>query len=227
MRALLLLGLLASACAHSGVRDLSGREVAYFQALSTELSHADGVLKEIAAGNRVTEERAVSEVVQYQTKVEASRLVYSVREVLTAPKGDQAPFVQATRNKVVLLQLASLADLLDERVSAELAVGDERRRQLAKLTRQLRETVGDVVESGQSIHQYLDRSGSQEILDVIAETKRQLDAFQGSIADAEKSNAAIAVLQEKSEKADKAVTQTSDAINRLIDLWGRLNKAGH
>jgi hypothetical protein len=227
MRALLLLCLLATACAHSGVRDLSGREVAYFEALSAELSHADGVLKEIAAGNRVTEERAVSEVVQYQAKVEASRLVYSVREVLTAPKGDQAPFVQATRNKVVLLQLASLAGLLDERVSAELAVGDERRRQLAKLTRQLRETVGDVVESGQSIHQYLDRSGSQEILDVIAETKRQLDAFQGSIAEAEKSNGAIAVLQEKSEKADKAVTQTSDAINRLIDLWGRLNKAGH
>jgi len=226
MRALPWLVLFATACAHSGVRDLSGREVAYFQALSAELSHADGVLGEIAAGNRVTEERAVSEVAQYQAKVEASRLVYSVREVLTAPKGDHAPFIQATRNKVVLLQLASLADLLSERVSAEMAIGDERRRQLAKLTRQLRATVGDVVESGQSIHQYLDRSGSQEVLDIIVETKRQLDAFQGSVAEAEKSNAAIAVLQDKGEKADRAVTQTSDAINRLVDLWGRLNKEG-
>jgi hypothetical protein len=224
MKAAAFFLLLASACAHSGTRELSQRELDYFKALSAELARSDRALREIASGNRVTEERAISEVVQYQAGVEASRFVYSVREVLTAPASDRAPLIQATRNKVILLQLASLADLESERVKVELAIGDDRRRQLAKLTTQLRASVGDVIETGEAIHRYLDRNEVAQLLDVVAETKRQLDAFQGSIAEAEQSNSAVIALQEKGDKADRVVTQTSDAINRLVDLWSRLNK---
>jgi hypothetical protein len=219
------LALLLCGCSHQAVRELTSREQKYFEALSTELKRGGAGLQKVVEGNRVAEEQAIREVVLYQAKAEAARLVYSVREVLTAPSTNRAPFIQATRNRIVLLQVASLADFEEERLAAELAAGDARRHDLQELVLQLHANVADVIATGRALHGYLDQGDVQGIAAVAGEIKRQLDAFSSGLAQADQTNSVVKVLATRAAEADKPVAQANDAIGKFIDLWSRLNKS--
>ena len=216
--------LLLGGCRHAAVRELNAREQRYFEALSAELRRAEPTFQEIAAGNRVNEERAVREVALQDVRVEAARLVYSVRELLTAPRRDRAAFVQETRNKVVLLHLASLADFEEARVGAELAAGDERRAKLEALRKGLLDRVRDVIATDRALHAYLDRRDVEGVADLAREVGRQLDAFRGELAQADRANPVVAAADRGAVPAADVAAKASRSIDELVQLWTRLDR---
>ena len=134
----------------TGIRNLTEREQMYFKELQNELKSSGKKFKRHLDRNlAINEEIALKEISMFEDKMLMSKMVYSVREVLKAPKSDRAQFIQVTRNKVILYHLAEVAGASNENFAAQLAVAKERRTQIMADFSELKMLVNNAIISNE------------------------------------------------------------------------------
>lgn len=225
MRLVAIVSLVFCAACPSGknIRRLDAIEEKYYGALDQRLTNSKAPMAELIGGTRTIEERSVREIATREARVQAASMVYGVREMLTAPKSDRTAFIQATRNKVVLLSLDRLAALVDESVRSQMAMGDELRKGLDTLLDSLINNVHQVIETEKSLHSYLNQDTPSALRDVLLEVQRQLSAFNGEIAKAANSNPVVQRLADEANRAQQNVSKAKEDLDKFIDVWSRLN----
>jgi len=222
---ILLAGSLLAGCVtDKGVRQLQALEQQYFEKMSNELRTSQTSINDVLAKTSVTERAAIREVVSFQSRIDNARRVYSLREMLTAPKSDSAEFIQVTRNKIILYHLAEALDAQNEKAVAMTVVGDSQRKQLSQLYQDLVAQTAKVLETEKALHQYLNQAPPQHFSDSLAEVGRQLQAFNGEIQKADQQNAVIQVLTVVGQHSEKRLEQVDMALDKFIELWPQLNK---
>lgn len=217
--------LLAGCGGGKGIRKLESVEKQYFETLDKELEASLGPIHEVMALTARNEEQAVREIASFEARIANARRIYSLREVLTAPKSDSSEFVQVTRNKVILYHLAEAVGAENERVAATLAIADAQRKQLTQLYGDIATQSKAVLQTEQALHQYLNQELPQQFSDSLAEVAKQLGAFNEEIQQAEQSNALIPVLMQVGKQADQRVDQVDQGLDKFIEFWPRLNTA--
>ena len=215
--------LLAGCAGGKGIRKLEDVEKKYFEALDAELKASQGPIDGVLALTARNEEQALREIAAFEGRMANARRIYSLREVLTAPKGDSAEFIQVTRNKVILYHLAEAVDAENERLAATLAIADSQRKQLSQLYGELVSQSKAVLETEQALHQYLNQDLPRHFSDSLAEVGRQLGAFNEQIQQADQSNTLIPVLLQVGKQAGKRVEQVDQGLEKFIEFWPRLN----
>jgi hypothetical protein len=215
--------LLAGCGGGKGIRKLEDVEKKYFETLDAELQASLGPINEVMALTARNEEQAIREIAAFEARMANARRIYSLREVLTAPKGDSAEFIQVTRNKVILYHLAEAVDAENERVAATLAIADSRRKQLTQLYGDIVTQSQAVLQTEQALHQYLNQELPQQFSDSLAEVARQLGAFNQEIQQADQNNALIPVLMQVGKHAEHRVEQVDQGLDKFIEFWPRLN----
>lgn len=221
----LFAALLMNACSTSGIRKLSEVETEYFSKLKSHLQDStprlQNFLEKRTAG---IEEAALLEIALLDDNIRRAKLVYSLREVLTAPASDSAEFVQVTRNKVILYHLAEAGQARNERLAAELAKGKEERNQLVSNLAALSKLVAETIASNEVLHNHLNQPGTAQLTDFIAEVGHQVTAFNEGIKAADQNNTAIQHMVEAGMVADRRVQQTEEGLSKFIDVWSKLNE---
>jgi hypothetical protein len=218
-----LAAVLLAGCGGKGIRKLEDVEKKYFEALDAELKASQGSIDGVLALTAKNEEQAIKEIAAFEGRMANARRIYSLREVLTAPKGDSAEFIQVTRNKVILYHLAEAVDAENQRLAAVLAVGDAHRKQLSQLYGDIVAQSKLVLETELALHQYLNQDLPQHFADSLAEVGRQLSAFNEQIQQADQNNAVIPVLTQVGQQAGQRVEQVEQGLGKFIEFWPRLN----
>ncbi len=220
---MVLAAVLLAGCGGKGIRKLEDVERKYFQTLEAELKASQGPIDEVMALTARNEAQAIREIAAFEARMANARRIYSLREVLTAPKGDTAEFIQVTRNKVILYHLAEAVDAENQRVAATLAIADARRKHLSQLYGDLVAQSKTVLETEEALHQYLNQDLPKHFSDSLAEVSRQLGAFNEEIQKADQSNALIPVLSQVGTQAQHRVEQVDQGLDKFIEFWPRLN----
>jgi predicted RND superfamily exporter protein len=221
---LLTSSLLVGCVTDKGVRKLQALEQQYFERMSQELSNSQQPINNILEKTAVSERAAIREITSFQSRLENARRVYSLREMLTAPKNDSAEFIQVTRNKIILYHLAEAIDAQNERAVAMSAVADGQRKQLSQLYQDLVSQTAKVLETEKALHQYLNQAPPRHFSDSLAEVGRQLQAFNEEIQKADQQNTVIRALTGVGQHSEKRLEQVDTALDRFIELWPQLNK---
>ncbi len=221
----LLMGALLVGCvSDKGVRRLQELEQHYFERMSQELKNSQKPIDEILEKTAVNEQAAVRQIVSFQSRIDNARRIYSLREMLTAPKSDSGEFVQVTRNKIILYHLAEAIDAQNERAVAISSVGATQRKQLSQLYQDLVSQTSKVLDTEKALHQYLHQAPPQHFSDSLAEVSRQLHAFNEEIQKADQQNLVIQTLTGVGQHSEKRLEQVDTALDRFIELWPQLNK---
>jgi hypothetical protein len=220
-----LAAVLLAGCGGKGIRKLETVEKQYFEALDKELQASVGPIHEVMALTAKNEEQAIREIAAFEARMANARRIYSLREVLTAPKSDSSEFIQVTRNKVILYHLAEAVDAENERVAATLAIADSQRKQLTQLYGDIVTQSQAVLQTEQALHQYLNQELPQQFSDSLAEVAKQLGAFNEEIQQADQNNALIPVLMQVGKHAEHRVEQVDQGLDKFIEFWPRLNTA--
>ena len=215
--------VLLSACSSSGIRQLSDVETAYFSKLKAQLRESTPKLKAELETTKANEDAALLHVAQLDDNIRRAQLVYSLREVLTAPAADSARFIQVSRNKVILYSLAEAGQARNEKQSAELAKGAEERRQLLSNLDTLNKLAADVIASNEVLHNHLNQSGTAQLTDFLSEVGRQVTAFNTGIKAADQNNTAIQSMVEAGKVADQRVQDAEGKLSKFVDVWSKLN----
>ncbi|MDY7232763.1 hypothetical protein [Hyalangium rubrum] len=221
---LVLVAALLSGCVGGrGIRKLEDIEKQYFEALAKELEASQQPIDGLLADAARVDAQALREIASFESRIANARRIYSLREMLTAPKGDSAEFIQVTRNKVILYHLVEAVDAENERVSAALATADAQRKQLSQLYGEVVSHTRQVVETEKALHQYLNQSPPQQFADSLAEAGRQLVAFNQEVQQTDQQNALMPVLTEVGQQAQKRLDQVDEGLDKFIEFWPRLN----
>lgn len=221
----LFAAVLLNACSTSGIRKLNEVETEYFSKLKSHLQDSTPKLQNLLENRTaVNEEAALLHVALLDDNIRRAKLVYSLREVLTAPASDSAEFVQATRNKVILYHLAEASQARNERLAAELAKGKEERRQLISDLDALNKLVAETIASNEVLHNHLDKPGTAQLTDFIAEVGHQVTAFNEGIKAADQNNTAIQHMVEAGKVADRRVQRAEEGLSKFIDVWSQINE---
>lgn len=215
--------ILFSGCSSSGIRKLSDVETEYFSKLKSHLQESTPKLQNLLGETASNEEVALLHTAQLDDNIRRAKLVYSLREVLTAPAGNSAPFIQVTRNKVILYHLAESGQASNEKLAAELAKGDEERKQLVSDLNELNKLVSDAIASNEVLHNYLNQSGTSALMEFITEVGRQVTAFNEGIKTADQKNSAIQRMVEAGKVAEQRRKDVEDQLSKFIDVWSTLN----
>lgn len=221
----LFAAVLLNACSTSGIRKLSEVETEYFSKLKSHLQDSTPRLQNfLEKRTAVSEETALLHIAHLDDNIRSSKLVYSLREVLTAPASDSAEFVQVTRNKVILYHLAEAGQARNERLTAELAKSKEERRQLISEFDALNKLVAETIASNELLHNHLDKPGTAQLTDFIAEVGHQVTAFNEGIKAADQNNTAIQQMVEAGKIADRRVQHAEEELSKFIDVWSKINE---
>lgn len=218
-----LAAVLLVGCGGKGIRKLEDVEKKYFEALDQELQASLGPINEVMALTARNEEQAIREIAAFEARLANARRIYSLREVLTAPKSDSSEFIQVTRNKIVLYHLAEAVDAENERVAATLAIADAQRKQLTQLYGDMVTHSQAVLQTEKALHQYLNQDLPAQFTDSLEEVSRQLGAFNEEIQKADQNNALIPVLTQVGKHAEQRVGQVDQGLDKFIEYWPRLN----
>ena len=212
------------ACAPQGIRKLDSIELNYYKALQKELEASE---KPLVTLFQVTTtgsyDLALRETARFEGDLDASKAVYSVREMLTAPDGSPE-FIQVTRNKVVLYYLAEGAVARNERTAAALRLAREQAARLIKLEQDLIQAAKAAVASEQALHNFLNQGTAANLDTVIAEVRRQLAAFNDEIKKADQENSTIQKLSAQGKAAQDAVDKADEGLQRFMTIWPQLPK---
>ena len=207
----LCIGLILSGCAAKGIKKLEGIDLSYYKALQKELEANEKPFASVWEATISNHQLAIQEAARFQGDLQAAKVVYSVREMLTAP-GGSPEFIQVTRNKVILYYLADLAVAQNEKTAAELQLASERGKQLAGLERNLIACAKAVVSSEQALHNFLNQSTGANIEGIILEVQRQLQAFNDEIKKGDQANPAIKKLVEQGKAARDAIDKANEGL---------------
>src|SRR5688572_4821970 len=91
---MLLMGSLLVGCvSDKGVRKLQALELQYFERMSQELANSQKPINDILEKTAVSERAAIREITSFQRRLNNAQRVYSLREILTAPRNDSAEFI--------------------------------------------------------------------------------------------------------------------------------------
>lgn len=214
-------------CFGSGIRKLNEVEMNYFVGLQEQTQASEermtSLLEEQTAFN---EEQAIRESARFRNDIRRAKIVYSVREVLTAPRNDRASFIQVTRNKVILYHLAEAAKAEDEAMAANMALGRAERRQLIGSLKELSNLVAAAVASNKLLHNHLNKSGDARLADFISEVGRQVSTFNEKIQEGDQKNPVIQRLVATGEAAQKRADQADKGLAQFIGVWSKLNQEG-
>ena len=208
---------------HRSLRDTHSSSQ-YFGKLNTQLKGSVDKMQGLLATTAVNEEQALRQLALLDDNIRRAKVVYSVREVLTAPKGDSATFTQVTRNKVVLYYLAEAGQAQNEKLVAELAKGRQERTQLVSDLGTLNKLVSDAIASNEVLNSHLNKSATGQLTDFLAEVGRQITAFNGGLKAADQNNPAIRQFVQAGNAADKRVQQADEGLSKFIDVWFKLNQ---
>src|SRR4051812_21388647 len=171
-----LLGLVCG-CASKGIRKLENVELSYYQGLAKQLDTDKATLATLRTIAATEDELALREITRLEFKIQAAKTVYSVREMLTAPAGNNAAFIQNTRNRVLLYYLTEAAANEDQSVNERIAAVKALQGKLADLEDQLLTNVRAVIESEKLLHNHLNKNSVENLRDVFSEVERQLGNF--------------------------------------------------
>ena len=211
-------------CAGEGVRKLTEVEQNYFIGLQKEVNKGSGKFNELLENyTAVNEEVALREIARLKNDIRRARVVYSVREVLTAPASNRAEFIQKTRNKVILYHLAEASQAENVQLSSQLEIGRQHRKQLNASLQELAGLVKSTIESNKVLYNHLDKSVTEQLEDVMAEVGRQVTAFNQGLKDADQSNPVIQRMTKVGENAEKRTEQADNQLTQFIGIWGKLN----
>ncbi len=215
--------LLTGCVSSQGVRKLEEVERKYFEALNQELVGSQQPIDEVLGLAARSDAQAIREVASFENRIANARRIYSLREMLTAPKGDSAEFVQVTRNKVLLYHLVEAVEAENQRVAALVAEGDAQRKQLSYLYGEVVLHTGRVLDTQRALQQYLNQPLPQHFSDSVMEVGRQLAAFNDEIQKADERGSIPPGLTELGQEAGKRVEQVNAGLDKFIELWPRLN----
>ena len=216
---------LMTACSSAGIRALNETESKYFSDLNQHLKDTISPMQQTLNATAVNEQVALRQIALLDDNIRRAKLVYSVREVLSAPKNESAAFIQVTRNKIILYYLAETGQAQNEKLVAEVKKGEEERKQLISDLASLNKLVSEAIASNQALHNHLNQSGSAQLANVIDEVGRQIAAFNTRIKAANESNPAIQQMVEAGKAADKRAQQADEGLSKFIDVWSKLNQA--
>lgn len=224
---LIALTLSLDACSATGIRKLSEIESNYFSLLRTHLQDSTPKLKHLLEKRTATnEEAALIQVAQLDDNIRRAKLVYTLREVLTAPAGDSASFIQVTRNKVLLYHLAEAGQARNVKLGSEVAKGADERRQLISDLQGLSKLVTDVIASNEVLQNYLNESGTSQLTELMGEVGRQVVAYNQGIQAGDQNNPAIQQMVEVGKAADQRVKEVENQLSNFIKIWSMLNDTG-
>lgn len=208
----------------AGVRGLTNVEKDYFTKLGLHLQEREIKMKDLLSDTSINDEKALKEIARLDNKIRMANMVYSVREVLTAPKDDRAEFIQLTRNKVILYHLFQVAQARSDALVALSTATQEQRRKISADYKELIALVKLAVESNQLLHNYLNKPVSSQLFDVLAEADKQIVAFNVGLKEADQDNSAIKKLVSTGQSSEDRIKQTEGALNQFNDIWLKLNK---
>lgn len=210
----------------SGIRKLEQIELTYYQGLQSGLKNSTKGMGDVLKSAGVEQDNARYRVAQLNNSIAAAKAVYSVREVLTSPDGDNHDFIQRTRNAVVMYHLAAQS-MSDAEALKALAAADAARRQgIVDETGKLADLASKLIDGEKLLHAYLNQSPSAGLQDALKEMERQIGAFQTEAAKGDQHNAAIASATAAGQKIGDAVTKAQGGLNKFIDIWSQLNTLG-
>jgi len=216
--------VLLGACASQGIRKLDTIELNYYKALVKELEASEKPLVELFQVTTTSSyDLALRETARFEGGLDASRTVYSVREMLTAPEGSPE-FIQVTRNKVILYYLAESAVAQNKKTAASLQLAREQAARLIRLEHDLIQAAKAAVASEQALHNFLNQGTAANLDDIIAEVRRQLTAFNDEIKKADQANPTIQKLTEQGKAAQDAVDKSNEGLQRFMTIWPQLQK---
>lgn len=218
------LAVLQVGCFGKGIRKLEAKELAYFEKLQGRLDEGQKPMVELLELTAEPDAAAVREVSSFNSRVGNAKRIYALREMLTAPEGNTAAFVQVTRNKVILYHLTEASQAENALVSAELDVAAAERKRLTELYAGLMDRTRQVVETQKTLHQYLDRSVPQQVADSLAEAGRQVRTFNEEIQKGDAENADVQALTRTGQQVQQRLEQVDEALGKFIELWPQLNK---
>jgi hypothetical protein len=221
---LLSAAAIVGACAPQGIRKLDSIELNYYKALQKELEASEKplvTLFQVTTSNSY--DYALRETARFQGNLEASKTVYSVREMLTAPDGSPE-FIQVTRNKVVLYYLADGAVAQNQKMAATLQLAREQAARLIRLEQDLIQATKTAVASEQALHNFLNQGAAANLDNIIAEVRRQVTAFNDEIKKADQENPTIQKLSEQGKAAQDVVDKASEGLQRFMTIWPQLQK---
>lgn len=222
---LIILTLILPGCSSSGIRALTEQEDQYFLALKKELKKSNEKITELMnRDHKVNEEKALKEVSRLDSDIERSKTIYSIREVLQAPKGNRAEFVQVTRNKIILFYLAEAARARNDKLNAEFLLANARRQELISTHSELTGLVEKSIESNKVLYNHINKSTSRQLSDVLAEVGRQVSAFNENIKEGDENNPVIKGLIDNGKSAEKQLKKSEQGLTQFLDVWNKLNK---
>jgi hypothetical protein len=224
LAALLCLATVFCGCASTGIRKLENVELNYYQALARQLANEQSDLAALRNIAATEDELAMREITRLEFKIQAAKTVYSVREMLTAPAGNNAAFIQNTRNRVLLNYLAEAAHDEDQRDDGRKAELEAFQARLADLEDQLLACVQAVIESEKLLHNHLNKNSAQNLQDVFAEVENQLGNFDAQLKNADQNNPFIKTLKAESQAVSSGVKKTDAGLEKLMEIWSKLNK---
>jgi hypothetical protein len=221
---LLSASAILGACAPQGIRKLDNIELNYYKALQKELEASEKPLVSLFQVTTTNSyDYALRETARFQGNLDASKTVYSVREMLTAPDGSPE-FIQVTRNKVVLYYLADGAVAQNQKMAATLQLAREQAARLIRLEQDLIQATKTAVASEQALHNFLNQGTAANLDNIIAEVRRQVTAFNDEIKKADQENPTIQKLSEQGKAAQDVVDKASEGLQRFMTIWPQLQK---
>jgi hypothetical protein len=76
----------------------------------------------------------------------------------------------------------------------------------------------------QVLHNHLNKSGTAQLADIIAEIGRQITPFNEGVKEADQENPAIKRMVEAGKDANIRIQQAADGLSKFNDIWPKLNK---
>ena len=94
---------------------------------------------------------------------------------------------------------------------------------LNKSFNDLRKLTAEVIATNKVLNNHLNKSGTAQLADIVAEVGRQVSAFNEGIKAADPENPTIQQMVEAGNKADERIQRATEGLSKFIEIWPKLN----
>jgi hypothetical protein len=208
----------ATACSSGGVRALEDFELQYYEKLSSRLETTGAGLAEVADLLAQNEQRANREILRLRDRIAVEGLLHAAGDALAAEGDAQG------RNRAVLFGVADAAGQSAATLQEWNAQSKERAKRLAGNFGQLASLVKQTVSTERTLHAYFNQPAGAELLSMLRETQRQIEAFHGTIEAADSCNPVLERLEALSAKAENKVDKAGDSLDRFLQILSKRSR---